>query len=81
MCEMWSSQVTVKVTVFWGMMPHSVVDTYCLSHYIVSWAGKELSAVALSFFERITHKTKHTVNIFSLITCTNIKYYGFFHAP
>jgi len=63
-------------------------DCYLLGHdaiqfgrHIVSWAIKQLPAVALSFFERITHKASYTVNIFCLMTCTDIKYYGFFHAP
>jgi len=53
---MCSSQVTVKFTVFWDMMRCTMVDTYCLSHYIVSCARRHLPAVALSFFARTTHK-------------------------
>ena len=78
---MWRSQVTANITVFWDMIQCSMVGTHCLSHYIVSCARKQVPAGALPFFARTTHKTKHTVNIFCLITCTNIKYYGFFHAP
>ena len=78
---MWRSQVTAKITVFGDMMQCSMVGTHCLSHYIVPCARKQLPAGALSFFARISHKTRHTVNIFCLITFTNIKYYSFFHAP
>jgi len=53
---MWSSQVTTKIAVIWDMMQCTMVDTYCLSHYIVSCARRQLPAVALSFFARTTHK-------------------------